>query len=210
MSHPSLGSRGQGPILVSTYQRQVVLSRVAGHKTVPFRPDARATDGTSRRHLRLYRLATMIGITQAEAVMTIEMQRPERRNALNSQLVDELREAVQKAAHGGRPRHRADRPGHGVLRRRGPERRRLRRRLPGPAHRTAQGHGRGADTGDRRHQRPRHRRWPAVGDASAICGSSHRMRFSSFRRRNTVWLLITGASAGCRRWWATDAPARCC
>jgi enoyl-CoA hydratase len=40
----------------------------------------------------------MIGITQAEAVMTIELQRPERRNALNSQLVDELREAVQKAS----------------------------------------------------------------------------------------------------------------
>ena len=40
----------------------------------------------------------MIGITQAEAVMTIELQRPERRNALNSQLVDELREAMQKAS----------------------------------------------------------------------------------------------------------------
>ncbi len=40
----------------------------------------------------------MIGITQTEAVMTIELQRPERRNALNSQLVEELREAVQKAA----------------------------------------------------------------------------------------------------------------
>ena len=39
----------------------------------------------------------MIGVTQAEAVMTIELQRPERRNALNSELVDELREAVQKA-----------------------------------------------------------------------------------------------------------------
>jgi enoyl-CoA hydratase len=39
----------------------------------------------------------MIGITQAEAVMTIELQRPERRNALNSQLAVELREAVQKA-----------------------------------------------------------------------------------------------------------------
>ena len=37
----------------------------------------------------------MIGITQAEAVMTIELQRPERRNALNTQLVEELREAVQ-------------------------------------------------------------------------------------------------------------------
>jgi len=40
----------------------------------------------------------MIGVTQAEAVMTIELQRPERRNALNSQLAEELREAVQKAA----------------------------------------------------------------------------------------------------------------
>jgi enoyl-CoA hydratase/carnithine racemase len=39
----------------------------------------------------------MIGVTQTEAVMTIELQRPERRNALNSQLVDELREAIQKA-----------------------------------------------------------------------------------------------------------------
>jgi enoyl-CoA hydratase len=39
----------------------------------------------------------MIGITQAEAVMTIELQRPERRNALNSQLAEELREAVLKA-----------------------------------------------------------------------------------------------------------------
>ncbi|MCV7031689.1 enoyl-CoA hydratase [Mycobacterium sherrisii] len=42
----------------------------------------------------------MIGITQAEAVMTIELQRPERRNALNSQLVEELREAVLKASEG--------------------------------------------------------------------------------------------------------------
>ena len=42
----------------------------------------------------------MIGITQAEAVMTIELQRPKRRNALNSQLVDELREAVLKAGDG--------------------------------------------------------------------------------------------------------------
>ncbi len=40
----------------------------------------------------------MIGVTRDEAVMTIEMQRAERRNALNSQLVDELREAVEKAA----------------------------------------------------------------------------------------------------------------
>jgi enoyl-CoA hydratase len=42
----------------------------------------------------------MIGITLAEAVMTIELQRPERRNALNSQLVEELREAVEKASDG--------------------------------------------------------------------------------------------------------------
>ncbi|WP_144206322.1 enoyl-CoA hydratase [Mycobacterium tilburgii] len=42
----------------------------------------------------------MIGITQVEAVMTIELQRPERRNALNSELVDELREAVLKASEG--------------------------------------------------------------------------------------------------------------
>jgi enoyl-CoA hydratase len=46
----------------------------------------------------------MIGITQAEAVMTIEMQRPERRNALNSQLADELREAIQKAGDDGSTR----------------------------------------------------------------------------------------------------------
>ena len=55
---------------------------------------------TSRRNLHLYILAPMIGVTQAEAVMTIELQRPERRNALNSQLVEELREAVLKAGDG--------------------------------------------------------------------------------------------------------------
>src|SRR6185312_16949137 len=43
---------------------------------------------------RLYRVAATIGVSQAEAVLTIELQRPERRNALNSQLVEELREAV--------------------------------------------------------------------------------------------------------------------
>jgi enoyl-CoA hydratase len=42
----------------------------------------------------------MIGITQTEAVLTIELQRPERRNALNSQLVEELREAILKAGDG--------------------------------------------------------------------------------------------------------------
>ncbi len=39
----------------------------------------------------------MIGITHDDNVLTIELQRPERRNALNSQLVEELREAVEKA-----------------------------------------------------------------------------------------------------------------
>jgi enoyl-CoA hydratase len=40
----------------------------------------------------------MIGITRAEGVMTVELQRPERRNALNSELVEELRGTVEKAA----------------------------------------------------------------------------------------------------------------
>jgi enoyl-CoA hydratase len=40
----------------------------------------------------------MIGVTRDGAVLTLEMQRPERRNALNSELVDGLREAIEKAA----------------------------------------------------------------------------------------------------------------
>jgi enoyl-CoA hydratase len=40
----------------------------------------------------------MIGVTRDGHVMTLEMQRAERRNALNSELVDGLREAVEKAA----------------------------------------------------------------------------------------------------------------
>lgn len=40
----------------------------------------------------------MIGIERVGDVTTIEMQRPERRNALNSALVDALREAVESAA----------------------------------------------------------------------------------------------------------------
>src|SRR5882672_2509090 len=43
-------------------------------------------------------VAHMIGVTRVEDVMTVELQRPERRNALNSQLVDELRETVENAA----------------------------------------------------------------------------------------------------------------
>ncbi|MCH9721745.1 MAG: enoyl-CoA hydratase [Actinomycetia bacterium] len=40
----------------------------------------------------------MIGIERVGEVTTIELQRPQRRNALNSELVDALREAVQTAA----------------------------------------------------------------------------------------------------------------
>lgn len=40
----------------------------------------------------------MIGIERVGDVTTIELQRPERRNALNSALVDALREAVEAAA----------------------------------------------------------------------------------------------------------------
>ncbi len=40
----------------------------------------------------------MIGIERVGDVTTIELQRPERRNALNSQLGDMLREAIEKAA----------------------------------------------------------------------------------------------------------------
>ncbi|MCK0172705.1 enoyl-CoA hydratase [Mycolicibacterium sp. F2034L] len=40
----------------------------------------------------------MIGLTRDGHVLTIEMQRAERRNALNSELVDGLREAIEKAA----------------------------------------------------------------------------------------------------------------
>jgi enoyl-CoA hydratase len=39
----------------------------------------------------------MIGVTHEGHVMTLEMQRAERRNALNCELVDALREAVEKA-----------------------------------------------------------------------------------------------------------------
>ena len=40
----------------------------------------------------------MIGVERVGDVTTIELQRPQRRNALNSELADSLREAVQKAA----------------------------------------------------------------------------------------------------------------
>ena len=40
----------------------------------------------------------MIGVTRDGHVMTLEMQRPERRNALNAELVDGLRDAIEKAA----------------------------------------------------------------------------------------------------------------
>ena len=38
----------------------------------------------------------MIGVTRDGHVMTLEMQREERRNALNCELVDALREAVEQ------------------------------------------------------------------------------------------------------------------
>lgn len=40
----------------------------------------------------------MIGVTKNGNVTTLEMQRPDRRNALNSELVDGLRRAVEQAA----------------------------------------------------------------------------------------------------------------
>ncbi|MDZ4269464.1 MAG: enoyl-CoA hydratase [Mycobacterium sp.] len=40
----------------------------------------------------------MIGVTRDGNVMTLEMQRADRRNALNSELVDSLREVIEKAA----------------------------------------------------------------------------------------------------------------
>ncbi|MBY0443060.1 MAG: enoyl-CoA hydratase [Mycobacteriaceae bacterium] len=43
----------------------------------------------------------MIGVTQIGSVVTLELQRPERRNALNSQLVEELREAIEKVTAEG-------------------------------------------------------------------------------------------------------------
>jgi enoyl-CoA hydratase len=40
----------------------------------------------------------MIGVSRDGNVLTLEMQRPERRNALNGELVDGLREAIEHAA----------------------------------------------------------------------------------------------------------------
>ena len=39
----------------------------------------------------------MIGVTRVGNVTTLELQRPERRNALNSELADGLRRAVETA-----------------------------------------------------------------------------------------------------------------
>ena len=39
----------------------------------------------------------MIGVTRDGHVMTLEMQREDRRNALNCELVDGLREAIERA-----------------------------------------------------------------------------------------------------------------
>lgn len=40
----------------------------------------------------------MIGVTRQDHVTTLELQRPERRNALNSELVESLRVAIEEAA----------------------------------------------------------------------------------------------------------------
>jgi enoyl-CoA hydratase len=45
-----------------------------------------------------YKVAHMIGVSRDDNVTTLELQRPERRNALNSELVDGLRTAIEKAA----------------------------------------------------------------------------------------------------------------
>src|SRR5262245_59562016 len=44
----------------------------------------------------------MLGVSRDGDVVTIELQRPERRNALNGQLVARLCDAVATAAEGGR------------------------------------------------------------------------------------------------------------
>lgn len=43
----------------------------------------------------------MIGVARDGAVLTLELQRPERRNALNAEIVDGMREAVEHAAGEG-------------------------------------------------------------------------------------------------------------
>ena len=89
----------------------------------------------------------MIGVTRDGHVMTLEMQRPERRNALNSELVDGLREAVEKAA--AEDVRAIVLTGQGTVFCAGADLsgRRVRRRLP------RQGHG--AEHGDRRRRRCR-------------------------------------------------------
>lgn len=151
----------------------------------------------------------MIGITQAEAVLTIELQRPERRNALNSQLVEELTQAIRKAGDGSA--RAIVLTGQGTAFCAGAD-------LSGDAF--------AADYPDRLielHKAMDASPMPVVGaiNGPAIGAGlqlamqcdlrlSRPMPSSSFRRRNTVWPWITGASAGCRRWLGTDVPARCC
>ena len=127
----------------------------------------------------------MIGVTRDGHVMTLEMQRTERRNALNSALVDGLREAVEKAA--------AEDVRAIVL--------------------TGQGHvfSSGADLSDPSSvaeelpdkalalnlaidQAP----VLVIGaiNGPATCASSHPRRTSSFLSRNMAWRWITGAFGG--------------
>lgn len=151
----------------------------------------------------------MIGITQAEAVMTIELQRPERRNALNSQLVDELREAVLKASEGST--RAVVLTGQGTVFCAGAD-------LSGDAF--------AADYPDRLielHKALDAAPIPIIGaiNGPAIgAGLQLAMQcdlrvvapdaFFSSQRRNTVLPLITGASGGCHRWSGMAGPGRCC
>ena len=86
----------------------------------------------------------MIGVTRDGHVTTLELQRPERRNALNTELVEGLREAVEQAA--AEDVRAIVLTGQGTVFCAGADlvRRRVRRRLPRPADRAEQGHRRGA------------------------------------------------------------------
>lgn len=53
---------------------------------------------TERGYRGVARVGGMIGVTREGHVTTLELQRAERRNALNSELVDGLREAIEAAA----------------------------------------------------------------------------------------------------------------
>ena len=151
----------------------------------------------------------MIGVTRVGDVLTIELQRPERRNALNSQLVEELREAVEKAASDDA--HAVVLTGQGTVFCAGAD-------LSGDAF--------AADYPDRLialntaiDATPvpviAAINGPAIGaglQLAMICDLRgwQRRRSSSFRLPNMAWRWTTGAFAGCRRWRVTGVPGPCC